>query len=137
MSLNKACIIGNLGADPEVKTISGGHRVTTLGIATNNKWTDKEGKSHEVTEWHRVVLWDRLAEIAAQYLKKGRQVYIEGRIQTREWQDKAGQKHRSTEIVAQLMKMLGTKSQGESDVESTEAASDGIPPEVQAALNEF
>jgi single-strand DNA-binding protein len=137
MSLNRACIIGNLGANPEVKTIPGGHRVTTLRIATNNKWTDKDGKSQETTEWHRVVVWGRLAEIAEQYLKKGRQVYIEGRIQTREWKDKSGEKHYSTEIIAHNMQMLGTKLKGESDVTGAEAVSDEISPEVQTALNEF
>jgi single-strand DNA-binding protein len=138
MSLNRACIIGNLGADPEVKTVlPGGLRVATLRIATNSKWTDKDGTSQEATEWHRVVVWGRLAEIAGQYLKKGRQVYIEGRIQTREWKDQSGQKRYSTEIHAQQMQMLGAKSQAESDVASTGAVTDGVSPEVQAALNEF
>jgi single-strand DNA-binding protein len=135
MSLNRVCIIGNLGADPEVKIIPGGLRVTTLRIATNSKWADKDGKSQQSTEWHRVVVWGRLAEIAGHYLKKGRQVYVEGRIQTREWKDRSGEKRCSTEIVAQSMQLLGAKVKDEGATQEPEAVDGAMPPGVEAVLN--
>ncbi len=99
-SLNKAIVIGNLGKDPEIRYTAGGQAVANMTIATNERWTDKEGAKQERTEWHRIVVWGRQAENCNQYLKKGRQVYVEGRIQTREWEDKEGQKRYTTEIVA-------------------------------------
>lgn len=109
--VNKAIIIGTLGQDPEVKYTAGGSAVVNIGVATNETWKDKQtGEAQERTEWHRIVMFGKLAEIAAQYLKKGSQAYFEGRIQTRKWQDKSGQDRYTTEIVANEMQMLGGKS---------------------------
>ena len=108
--VNKVILIGNLGANPELRYTQGGQPVANLRIATTEKWTDKAGAKQEATEWHRVVLWGKQAEIAGQYLVKGRQVYIEGRIRTRQWQDQAGQKRYTTEIVAQNVQMLGGRA---------------------------
>ncbi len=109
--VNKAIIIGTLGQDPEVKYTAGGSAVVNIGVATNETWKDKQtGEAQERTEWHRIVMFGKLAEIAAQYLKKGSQAYFEGRIQTRKWQDKSGQDRYTTEIVANEMPMLGGKS---------------------------
>ncbi|PKN57711.1 MAG: single-stranded DNA-binding protein, partial [Deltaproteobacteria bacterium HGW-Deltaproteobacteria-14] len=107
-SVNKAIIIGNLGADPEVRTTAAGQMVATISVATSESFTGKDGQRQERTEWHRVVLWAKLAELAQRYLKKGEKVYIEGRIQTRSWDDQAtGQKKYSTEVVAREMTFLG------------------------------
>jgi len=105
--VNKVILIGNLGANPELRYTPGGQAVANLRIATTERWTDKSGQRQESTEWHRVVLWGKQAEVAGQYLVKGRQVYIEGRIRTRQWQDQQGQKRFSTEIVAQNMQLIG------------------------------
>jgi single-strand DNA-binding protein len=106
--VNKVILVGNLGQDPESRTTPGGTTVTNIRIATTDSWTDKQsGEKKEQTEWHTVVMWNRLGEIAAEYLKKGSQVYIEGRLQTRKWQDKEGKERYSTEIVANEMQMLG------------------------------
>lgn len=111
-SVNKVVLIGNLGADPELRVFSNGDPVCNLRIATTDTWKDKaSGEKREATEWHRVVLYRKLAEIASQYLRKGSQVYIEGRIRTRKWQDKDGQDRYTTEIEANEMTMLGSKSQ--------------------------
>lgn len=114
-SVNKVILVGNLGADPETRYLPSGDPVTNLRLATTETWKDKaSGERREATEWHRVVLFRRLAEIAGQYLKKGSQVYIEGRIRTRKWQDKDGQERYTTEIEAEEMKMLGGRQgQGE------------------------
>jgi single-strand DNA-binding protein len=106
-SVNKVILIGNLGKDPEVKRTSSGTAVADFSMATSSNSKDKDGKWQERTEWHRVVLWDRLAEVAEKYLKKGRSVYIEGRLQTRSWEDKQGQKRYTTEIVASDLVLLG------------------------------
>lgn len=113
-SLNKAMIIGRLGADPEVRYTQSNTAVATLSIATSERYKDKNGEQVENTEWHRVVAWGRLAEICQEYLKKGSLIYIEGPIQTREWDDKDGTKRYTTEIKALSMQMLGDKgdSQG-------------------------
>jgi single-strand DNA-binding protein len=109
-SLNKVILIGNLGADPESRFTPGGDQVTNIRIATTEVIKDKTtGDKKELTEWHRIVFFGRLAEIAGQYLKKGRQVYVEGRIRTNKWQDKEGQDRYTTEIVANEMKMLGSR----------------------------
>ena len=106
--LNKVMLIGNLGADPEVRYTAGGAAVANVRLATADTWRDKDsGETQERTEWHRVVFFGRLAEIVEQYVKKGSQLYIEGRIQTRKWQDKDGNEKFSTEIVASDMQMLG------------------------------
>lgn len=107
-SINKVILIGNLGKDPDVRYMPSGEAVTNITVATTDTWKDKaSGEKKEATEWHRVAFFGRLAEIAGQYLKKGRQVYIEGSLRTRKWQDKDGQDRYTTEIVANEMKMLG------------------------------
>lgn len=111
--LNKVTLIGNLGADPEVRYLPAGGAVTNINIATTRTWKDREtNERRDATEWHRIVFFNRLAEIAGEYLKKGRQVYIEGRLQTSKWQDKEGHDRYTTEIVAAEMKMLGNRSGG-------------------------
>ncbi len=105
--VNKVILIGNLGGDPELRQTPSGTSVATFTLATNEAWTDKDGQKQERTEWHRVVAWGRLAEICGQYLRKGRQVYIEGRLTTRSWEDKQGTQRKTTEVVAQNMQMLG------------------------------
>lgn len=113
-SLNKVLLIGNLGADPETRYTTSGDAVCNIRLATTDTWRDKaSGEQRENTEWHRVVFYRRMAEVAGQYLKKGSQVYIEGRIKTRKWQDKDGQDRYTTEIEATEMKMLGRKPQGD------------------------
>lgn len=105
--VNKAILIGNLGRDPELRYTQNGQAVANFTLATTEKWTNKGGDREERTEWHRIVAWGRTAELCAQYLAKGRTVYIEGRLQTREWEDKEGQKRRTTEINAQTVQFLG------------------------------
>jgi single-strand DNA-binding protein len=109
-SLNKVILIGNLGADPETRYLPSGEAVTNVRIATTDNWKDKNGEKQERTEWHRITFYRRLAEIAGEYLKKGSQIYVEGRIETRKWQDKDGNDRYSTEIIASEMKMLGSRS---------------------------
>ena len=109
-SVNKVTLIGNLGRDPETRVFPDGGSICNVTIATTRQWKDKtSGEKQEETEWHRVVFRDRLAEIAGEYLKKGRQVYVEGRLKTRKWTDKDGVEKYTTEIVANEMKMLGTR----------------------------
>jgi single-strand DNA-binding protein len=108
-SVNKVILIGNLGRDPETRYTTGGDAVTNLNIATSETWKDKAGEKQEKTEWHRVVLFGRQAEIAGEYLKKGRSVYIEGRLQTKKYTDKDGVEKYSTEIVGDRMQLLGSK----------------------------
>ena len=111
-SVNKVILIGNLGRDPEVRYMPSGDAVANISIATTETWKDKNGEKQEQTEWHRVALFGKTAEIAGEYLKKGSQVYIEGRLQTRKWTDKEGQERYSTEIRADRMQMLGSRSGG-------------------------
>jgi len=110
--VNKVILIGNLGGDPELRTTPGGTSVATFTLATNETWNDKDGQRQERTEWHRIVAWGRLAEICGQYLSKGRQVYIEGRLQTRSWEDKQGNQRKTTEVIAREMQMLGGRGEG-------------------------
>lgn len=105
--INKVIIIGNLGGDPELRTTTNGTQVATLSVATTERWRGQDGQLQEQTEWHRVVVWDKLADICGRYLRKGSRVYIEGKLQTRKWQDQNGQDRYTTEIVAREMKMLG------------------------------
>ena len=115
-SLNKVMIIGNLGADPEMRYTPSGAAVANFNVACNRTWTNRDtGERQEQTEWVRVVLWNRLAEIASQYLQKGRQVYIEGRLQTREWEDRDGNRRWTTEVVGNEMVMLGGRGGESSD----------------------
>ena len=112
--VNKAIIVGTLGKDPEVRYLTSGKAVANISVATSESWKDKQtGQPQEKTEWHRIVFFDRLAEIAGEYLKKGSQVYIEGKIVTRKWQDESGQDRYSTEITANQMQMLGGKQDRE------------------------
>ena len=109
--INKVILVGNLGKDPEVRYSPSGQAVANATLATSESWKDKNtGEKQERTEWHRVVFFGRLAEIAGEYLKKGAQIYVEGRLQTRKWQDKEGQDRYTTEIVANEMQMLGSRS---------------------------
>ena len=108
--INKVILVGNLGADPETRYMPSGSAVTNLSVATSESWKDKQtGEQKDRTEWHKVVMFDRLAEIAAEYLRKGSQVYIEGKLQTRKWQDQQGQDRYTTEIVADQMQMLDSR----------------------------
>jgi single-strand DNA-binding protein len=108
--INKAILVGNLGKDPETRYLPSGKAVTNFSIATSESWKDKQtGEQKEQTEWHNIVMYDRLAEIAAEYLRKGSQVYVEGRLRTRKWQDKEGQDRYTTEIIANEMQMLGAR----------------------------
>ncbi len=132
MSVNKVILLGNLGKDPEVRYMTSGEAITTITLATSENWKDKSGEKQEKTEWHRVVFFGKLAEIAGEYLKKGRQVYVEGKLQTRKWQDKEGQERYTTEVVAKEMTLLGGKQNGGGSFEVVEnkptAASGGAAP---------
>ncbi|HUN90611.1 MAG TPA: single-stranded DNA-binding protein [Burkholderiaceae bacterium] len=109
-SVNKVIIVGNLGRDPEVRYSADGAAIANVSVATTSQWKDKaSGERREETEWHRVAFYGRLAEIAGEYLRKGSQVYIEGRLRTRKWQDKEGQERYTTEITADVMQMLGSR----------------------------
>lgn len=120
--LNKVTLIGRLGADPEVRYMPNGGAVTTIRLATSRRWKDKQsGERKEETEWHRVVFFTRLAEIAGEYLKKGSQLYVEGRIRTQKWQGQDGQDRYTTEIIAEEMHMLDTRSGGTAQFNNNEA----------------
>lgn len=107
IGVNKVTLLGNLGADPETKKTASGQNITLFSLATSNAWTNREGQRQEHTEWHRIVVWGKLAETCAEYLSKGRKVYVEGRLQTRSWEDDKGQKRYTTEIVANQVLFLG------------------------------
>jgi len=128
-SVNKVILVGNLGRDPETRYTTSGDAVTNIRVATTDTWKDKNGEKQERTEWHTVVFFGRQAEIAGEYLKKGRQVYVEGRLQTRKWQDKEGQDRYTTEIVADRMQMLGSREGSGAPVaaEPSERASTAEP----------
>lgn len=135
--INKVILVGNLGRDPEVRYTASGGAITNITVATSDTWRDKEsGETKERTEWHRVVFFGRLAEIAGEYLKKGSQVYLEGRLQTRKWQDQSGQDRYTTEIVAGEMQMLG----GESRSHDTDAKAGNMQsrprPEIDPELDD-
>jgi single-strand DNA-binding protein len=124
-SVNKVILVGNLGRDPETRYTTSGDAVTNIRLATTDTWKDKAGEKQERTEWHNIVFYGRQAEIAGEYLKKGRQIYVEGRLQTRKWQDKEGQDRYTTEIIADRMQMLGSREGGGAPVaaEASERAS--------------
>lgn len=117
--VNKVIILGRLGADPEVKNVSANQTVARLSVATSENWTDREGQKQERTEWHRVVVWGKLAELCGKYLTKGRQVYIEGRLQTRSWEDPQGQKRYTTEVVANTVQFLGGATETARETQTT------------------
>lgn len=124
-SVNKVIIVGNLGKDPEIRYTSAGKPIANLTVATSENWKDKNtGEKQERTEWHKVTLFDKLAEIVGKYLKKGSKIYLEGKLQTRKWQDKDGQDRYTTEIVGSEMKMLSGKGEGESRSAPAPAASE-------------
>jgi len=128
--INKVILVGNLGRDPEVRALPSGGQVTNIAIATSETWTDKNtGDKGERTEWHRVVFFNRLAEIAAQYLRKGSKVYIEGSLRTRKWQDKNGQDLYTTEIVAKEMQMLDGKVSTGGAASPQAQQPEGVPPQ--------
>ena len=107
MSVNKVILVGNLGRDAELKFTAGGQPVSSFSLATTEKYTSKDGEKKETTEWHRIVLWGKTAEVLQEYLVKGKQIYVEGKLSTREWQDKDGNKRKSTEVNAQRVVLLG------------------------------
>ena len=110
--LNKVMLIGNLGRDPEVRSTPSGQNVASFSLATNRKWKDRDGNRQEQTEWHNIVCWGRQAEVAGQYLTKGKQIYVEGRLQTRSWDDKqSGEKKYKTEVVCDNFQMLGSRGE--------------------------
>ena len=112
-SVNKVILLGNLGRDPELRYTPGGQPVANFSIATSESWNKKDGSGREErTEWHRIVAWGRTAELCAQYLAKGRTVYVEGRLQTREWENKEGQKQRTTEVIANSVQFIGSGGGG-------------------------
>ena len=125
--INKVILIGNVGADPELRYTPSGAAVTNFNVATNESWTDKSGERQDQTEWHRIVAWSRLAEICNQYLRKGSKVYVEGRLQTRSWDDQAGQKRYSTEIVVNDMQMLDSRAGGGGDYAQPQGQYGGAP----------
>jgi len=116
--VNRVFLIGRLGRDPEIRHTTSGSAVANFSVATDERWTDAEGNRQTRTEWHNIVAWRKLAEICGQYLRKGRLVFIEGRIQTREWDDRDGNKRRTTEIVASNMQMLGGRGQADAAPEA-------------------
>ena len=127
--INKVIIVGNLGGDPETRYMPSGSAVTNLTVATNESWKDKQtGEQKDSTEWHKVAMFNRLAEIAAEYLRKGSQVYIEGKLRTRKWQDKNGQDRWTTEIIADEMQMLGGRGGGGSAPMGSGSGSSSAPP---------
>ena len=120
-SVNKVIVLGNLGKDPELRHLPNGDAVCNFSLATTESWKDKDGNKQDKTEWHNVVIFRKLAEIAGEYLKKGRPVYIEGRLQTRKWQDKEGKDRYTTEIVADQMQMLGSRDEAKEVAKPTQA----------------
>lgn len=126
MSLNKAMIIGRLGQDPEIRYTQSGTATGNFSLATSESWTDKSGNRQEKTEWHRIIVFGKQAENCAKYLKKGRQAYVEGRLQTREWEDRNGNKRTTTEIVAQTVQFLDSGNSGDSGRDS--GGGSGEPP---------
>ncbi len=140
MAVNKVILVGRLGQDPELKSTPSGASVANFSVATNESWVDKSGQKQERTEWHRVVVWGKIAEICSKYLSKGRQVYIEGSLQTRSWDDQSGQKRYTTEVRAQTVQFLG----GRTNEVGNEYAGAGDqqmapmpPPPAQASTGSF
>ena len=134
--INKVIIVGNLGADPDSRAMPSGNAVTNISVATSDSWNDRDtGEKQEKTEWHRVVFFNRLAEIAAQYLKKGSQVYVEGKLQTRKWEDKEGNERWTTEVVANQMQMLGDRMSN--DMSNDNASSSQSSSDNDFSTDEF
>ena len=125
MSVNKVILVGRLGTDPELKTIANNQSVARFNLATNETWM-KDGQKQERTEWHRIVVWGKMADICGKYLAKGRQVYVEGRLQTRSWEDTQGQKKYSTEVVAQTVQFLNNQPGQQQEGRNTSSSSHGM-----------
>jgi single-strand DNA-binding protein len=132
MSVNKVILVGRLGRDPETRYTSGGQAVCNFTMATDESYRDRAGERQKRTEWHRIVLWAKLAEISQQYLKKGMLVYIEGRIQTRQWDDREGKKRTTTEIVGNVMRMLTPRGEAPAAAAEPETPAGGAVEESQA-----
>jgi single-strand DNA-binding protein len=138
--VNKAIIVGNLGADPEVRTLESGAKVATIRVATTERYKDRDGNQQENTEWHNIVLWRGLADITERYLKKGRQVYIEGKLKTRKWTDQNGNDRYTTEIVAQEMTLLGGspgQQDGQQSAPSSTGATNVVSEPSQPSINDI
>ncbi len=138
-SLNRVQIIGNLGADPELRSTPSGARVATLSVATSRRWNDRQGQQQEKTEWHRVIFWEKLAEVCERYLKRGDRVYVEGSIEYRQYEDKDGQTKYITEIRGREMIMLGGRGENvpfDSSSRSSDASAGGPSPE-EGSFEEF
>jgi single-strand DNA-binding protein len=136
--VNKVILVGNLGKDPEVRYMPNGNAVANITLATSESWKDKQtGEQKEKTEWHRVVMFRRLGEIAGEYLKKGSQVYIEGKLQTRKWQDNSGNDRYTTEIVADEMQMLGGRGGGSASYNTDSAPAKAAPAPAAAGADDF
>lgn len=137
-SLNRVELIGNLTRDPEVRQTPSGQTVATVGLATNRRWRDRQtGENKEQTEFHNIVLWGKLAEVAQQYLKKGQKAYFDGRLQTRSWEGEDGKKNYRTEIVAENMIMLSSKGSGSSDSPSEAEAPQSAPSEEEIKVEDL
>jgi single-strand DNA-binding protein len=134
MSVNKVIILGRLGQDPELKYTPGGMAVCNFTLATSESWADKAGQKQERTEWHRIVVWGKLAELCNQYLTKGRQAFIEGALQTRSWDDKSGQKRYTTEIVAKTVQFIGGQANASAPKENSQ--SQGAPSYDSSMVNQ-
>ena len=135
MGINRVILVGNLGADPETKKTSGGQTVTLFNLATSKTWVNREGQKQQHTEWHRIVVWSKLAETCAAYLSKGRQVYIEGRLQTRSWEDENKQKRYTTEVVAGQVLFLGNAAAGQSATTQTEKTTESASYQNEPAFS--
>ena len=125
--LNKVMVIGNVGRDPEMRYIPSGKPVTSFSVATSRSWTNSDGERHEETEWFNVVAWGNLAEICKQHIRKGQQVYVEGRLQTRSWEDHEGKKRFRTELVANEMILLGDRRNAANGIEPTDIGEEEFP----------
>jgi len=134
-SVNKVILIGNLGKDPDIRYMPGGDAVANITLATSETWKDKTGVKQEKTEWHRVTFYRKLAEIVGEYLKKGSSVYVEGRLETRKWTDKTGTDRYTTEIIANEMRMLGSKSGGSSSSEGENKNNETSSPKDSSVNN--
>lgn len=141
--VNKVILVGNIGQDPEVRYMPNGNAVANLSLATSESWKDQGGQLQERTEWHRLTMYRRLAEIAGEYLRKGSQIYVEGKLQTRKWQDQSGQDKYTTEIIVDQMQMLGSKGGGQSEgsysnqgQQRTQQAPQNQAPQNQAPQNQ-
>ena len=128
MSVNKVILLGRLGQDPELKYTPGGQPVCNFSLATTESWTDKQGQKQEKTEWHRLVVWGKLAELCNQWMKKGSQAYVEGKLETRSWDDKDGNKRYATEIIANTVQFLGPKTQGDAGAAAGKGQPQGGQP---------